>query len=257
MSPVLQTNGLTLRYGRFMAIDNVSITLQPGRRYGVLGPNGAGKTSLLNLLSGTARASAGSILLDGIDITAQGPAERRRAGLGRSFQKTSVFMELTVLDNLRLAAQSYRGWRLFDPWTPRLRDREGMSRVIEFAEQVGLQARLDTCASELSYGELRQLEVGLALATEPRVLLLDEPTAGMSRSESDQAVELIRKVTVGKTLVMVEHDMSVVFGLADRISVLVYGEVIATDVPAMIRGNSAVQEAYLGTSVNTSVSEGH
>lgn len=118
MSPVLQTNGLTLRYGRFMAIDNVSITLQPGRRYGVLGPNGAGKTSLLNLLSGTARASAGSILLDGIDITAQGPAERRRAGLGRSFQKTSVFMELTVLDNLRLAAQSYRGWRLFDPWTP-------------------------------------------------------------------------------------------------------------------------------------------
>ena len=245
MSPVLQTNGLTLRYGRFMAIDNVSITLQPGRRYGVLGPNGAGKTSLLNLLSGTARASAGSILLDGIDITAQGPAERRRAGLGRSFQKTSVFMELTVLDNLRLAAQSYRGWRLFDPWTPRLRDREGMSRVIAFAEQVGLQARLDTCAAELSYGELRQLEVGLALATEPRVLLLDEPTAGMSEEETHAIVGMLqRKLPSSLTLLVIEHDLRVIEGLTDHVFVLESGALFEQGTPAEIRASERVQHAY-------------
>jgi len=245
MSPVLQTNGLTLRYGRFMAIDNVSITLQPGRRYGVLGPNGAGKTSLLNLLSGTARASAGSILLDGIDITAQGPAERRRAGLGRSFQKTSFFMELTVFDNLRLAAQSYRGWRLFDPWTPRLRDREGMSRVIAFAEQVGLQARLDTCAAELSYGELRQLEVGLALATEPRVLLLDEPTAGMSEEETHAIVGMMqRKLPSSLTLLVIEHDLRVIEGLTDHVFVLESGALFEQGTPAEIRASERVQQAY-------------
>jgi branched-chain amino acid transport system ATP-binding protein len=245
MTPVLQTRGLTLRYGRFTAIDAVSIALEGGRRYGVLGPNGAGKTSLLNLLTGTARASAGTILLDGVDITAQGPAERRHAGLGRSFQKTSVFTELTVGDNLRLAVQSNRGWKLFDPWTPRLRDREAIARAADFAEQVGLTAKLDAYAAALSHGELRQLEVGLALATEPRVLLLDEPTAGMSEDETHAIVSMLqRKLPASLTLLIIEHDLQVIEGLADHVIVLESGALFAQGTPAEIRANERVQQVY-------------
>ncbi|MEJ5988416.1 ABC transporter ATP-binding protein [Ramlibacter sp. PS3R-8] len=245
MSPVLQTAGLTLRYGRFTAIDNVSLSLHAGRRYGVLGPNGAGKTSLLNLLSGTSRASSGAILLDGIDVTARSPAQRRHAGLGRSFQKTSVFADMSVLDNLRLSVQSKRSWQLFDPWSPRSHDREVVTRAADFAEQVGLTARLGTCAAALSYGELRQLEVGLALATEPRVLLLDEPTAGMSEEETHAIVAMLQtRLPTSLTLLIIEHDLRVIEGLTDHVFVFESGALFEQGTPAEIRASERVQRVY-------------
>ena len=245
MTPVLETNGLTLRYGRFTAIDNVSIALRAGRRYGVLGPNGAGKTSLLNLLTGTVRASAGTIRLDGVDISALDPAARRHAGLGRSFQKTSVFTELTVRDNLRLAVQSGRGWKLFDPWTPRARDHETVARAGDVASQVGLTTKLDVCAAALSYGEQRQLEVGLALATEPRILLLDEPTAGMSEEETHSIVAMLKsKLPASLTLLIIEHDLKVIESLTDHVFVFESGALFAQGTPAEIRASESVQRVY-------------
>jgi branched-chain amino acid transport system ATP-binding protein len=245
MTPVLQTEGLTLRYGRFTAVREVSLQLHAGRRYGVLGPNGAGKTSLLNLLTGTHRASAGRILLDGVDVTSQGPEQRRHAGMGRSFQKTSIFGELTVLENLRLAAQSGQRLRLVDPWTPRSRDRRLTGRAMAFAEQVGLGAKADAAAAALSYGELRQLEVGLALATEPRVLLLDEPTAGMSEEETQAIVAMLQaRLPASLTLLIIEHDLQVIEGLTDHVFVFDGGALFEEGSPAQIRASDHVQRIY-------------
>ena len=242
---LLRTEGLTLRYGRFTAVHDVSIELQAGRRYGVLGPNGAGKTSLLNLLTGTHRASAGRILLDGVDITAHGPEQRRHAGLGRSFQKTSVFSELTVLDNLRLAVQSDQGLRLFNPWSPRAHDKHLSARARAFAAQVGLSEKQDSLASALSYGELRQLEIGLALATEPRVLLLDEPTAGMSEEETQAIVAMLRsQLPATLTLLIIEHDLRVIEGLTDHVFVFDGGALFEQGTPAQIRQSERVQRIY-------------
>ncbi|MGX5652771.1 ABC transporter ATP-binding protein [Hydrogenophaga borbori] len=245
MTPVLQTEGLTLRYGRFTAVNDVSLTLEQGRRYGVLGPNGAGKTSLLNLLTGTVRASAGRVRLDGKDITAQGPEQRRHAGLGRSFQKTSIFSELSVLDNLRLAVQSDDGVALFNPWTARARNRRLTERAAAFAEQVGLDGRLDTPASAMSYGELRQLEIGLALATQPRVLLLDEPTAGMSEEETHAIVDMLKeRMPASLTLLVIEHDLKVIEGLTDHVFVFESGALFEQGTPEQIRTSDRVQRIY-------------
>lgn len=244
--PVLRTEGLTLRYGRFTAVDGVSIQLDAGRRYGVLGPNGAGKTSLLNLLTGVSPPSSGRIWLDGADITRLGPEQRRHAGLGRSFQKTSVFMELSVRDNLRLAVMSSKSWRrLFDPWRPLGDDRDLSARSLAMAVQVGLQGKVDEPASSLSYGELRQLEIGLALATTPRVLLLDEPTAGMSEDETQAIVQMLRlRLPSDLTLLIIEHDLQVIEGLTDHVFVFEAGALFEQGSPAQIRASDRVQRIY-------------
>lgn len=245
MIPVLQTEGLTLRYGLFTAVNNVSITLKQGRRYGVLGPNGAGKTSLLNLLTGMHCASAGRIRMDGRDVTNQGPEQRRRAGMGRSFQKTSIFPELNVLDNLRLAVQSSQGIGLFNPWSARSHDGLLADRAAAFAHQVGLSGRLDTPAIAMSYGELRQLEIGLALSTEPRVLLLDEPTAGMSAEETHTIVTMLQEcMPTDLTLLIIEHDLTVIEGLTDHVFVFESGALFEEGSPQEIRTSSRVQQIY-------------
>jgi branched-chain amino acid transport system ATP-binding protein len=219
-----------------------------GERHAIIGPNGAGKSTLFNLISGRFPLSGGSIALKGQDITGVKPFEINRRGLSRSFQITNIFPRLSVFENVRCATLYALGYK-YSFWHRLGGLNDAADRAEDILQRIGLKSRHETQAGLLTYAEQRALEIGITIASGADVILLDEPTAGMSRSESDRAVELIRRVTEGKTLVMVEHDMSVVFGLADRISVLVYGEVIASDVPAAIRANPKVQEAYLGTAV--------
>ena len=235
-------------FGNTEIIRGVDLAVTKGERHAVIGPNGAGKSTLFNLISGRFGLTTGAILLNGSDLAGLKPFEINRKGLARSFQITNIFGNLSVFENIRCAVLYPLGYK-YSFWKALSTLKDANQRADEILDQIGLKKRRDVKASLLTYAEQRALEIGITIAGGAEVILLDEPTAGMSRSESDQAVELIRKVTVGKTLVMVEHDMSVVFGLADRISVLVYGEVIATDVPEKIRGNAAVQEAYLGTSL--------
>jgi|JRYF01.1.fsa_nt_gb branched-chain amino acid transport system ATP-binding protein len=242
---VLRTEGLTLRYGRFTAVNGVTLALEEGRRYGVLGPNGAGKTSLLNLLTGVLPATAGRIRLDEVDVTARGPEARRHAGLGRSFQKTSVFTELTVHENLLLATMSSAGRRMFDPWGPAAADAGRAARAQRLAEQIGLGGKARVVATALSYGELRQLEIGLALATEPRVLLLDEPTAGMSEEETHAIVAMLKeRLPASLTLLIIEHDLQVIEGLTDHVFVFEAGALFEQGSPAQIRASERVQRIY-------------
>jgi branched-chain amino acid transport system ATP-binding protein len=203
---------------------------------------------LFNLISGRFPVSSGRIELDGQDVTGLKSFEINRRGLSRSFQITNIFHRMSVFENVRCATLYSLGYR-YSFWHRLAGIRDAAERAEEIIERIGLRARRDALAGLLTYAEQRALEIGVTIAGGADVILLDEPTAGMSRSESDRAVAMIERVTRGKTLVMVEHDMGVVFGLADRISVVVYGEVIATDVPARIRSNRAVQEAYLGTAV--------
>jgi branched-chain amino acid transport system ATP-binding protein len=223
----------------------VSLQIPRGERHAIIGPNGAGKSTLFNLISGRFEVSTGRLSLNGRDITDRKPYEINRLGLSRSFQITNLFHRLSVFENLRCSVlwslgHRYSFWRNLN----KLKDAEDRAEAI--LERVGLKRRRDIAAGLLTYAEQRALEIGITIAGGADVILLDEPTAGMSRAESKRAVELIRDVTQGKTLVMVEHDMSVVFDLADRISVLVYGQVIASGTPAEIRANDAVREAYLG-----------
>jgi len=212
----------------------------------LIGPNGAGKSTLFNLISGRFPVSSGSISLHGSEITNKEPQVINRLGLSRSFQITNIFPKLTVFENLRCAVFWALGYRYsFFRRVSALHDaRESAEQTLAM---IGLEDRREKMAGELTYAEQRALEIGITIASGSDVILLDEPTAGMSRSETDAAVALISRVTEGKTLLMVEHDMGVVFNLADRISVLVYGEVIATGTPTEIRANKKVQEAYLGT----------
>ena len=212
----------------------------------MIGPNGAGKSTLFNLISGRFPLSSGDILLNGSSIVGQKPHQINRRGLSRSFQITNIFHRLSVFENLRCAVLWSLGYR-YSFWQRLNGLRDVTQRAEQVMEEIGLQRRRDVEADLLSYAEQRTLEIGITIAGGANVILLDEPTAGMSRSESDAAVELIRKVSAGKTLLMVEHDMDVVFGLADRIAVLVYGEIIACDTPDNIRNNPLVQQAYLGT----------
>lgn len=246
---VLRTEELTLRYGRFTAVDKVSVALEEGRRYGVLGPNGAGKTSLLNLLTGTVVPSSGRIWLDGTEITRRDARARRHAGLGRSFQRTSVFPELSVHDNLLLGVMSDQGPRLFDPWTTRFRDTAQAERAAAVAAQIGLTDKLPARAAALSYGELRQLEIGLALATRPRVLLLDEPTAGMSEEETQAIVAMLdRQLPDDLTLLIIEHDLMVIEELTDHVFVLDGGALFEQGSPQEIRASERVQRIYFKAS---------
>ena len=233
-------------FGPTPIIRGVSVDVARGERHAIIGPNGAGKSTLFNLISGRLPVTSGRILLNGTDITDRAPFEINRRGLSRSFQVTNIFPRLSVYENVRCGILWALGYR-YSFWRGVDGLRDASERTERILEQIHLSGRRDVPAGVLTYAEQRALEIGITVAGGADVILLDEPTAGMSHSETAYAVELIRALSSGKTLVMVEHDMSVVFDLADRISVLVYGEVIATDVPDRIRANPAVQEAYLGT----------
>ncbi|MGC4007493.1 MAG: ABC transporter ATP-binding protein [Pirellulales bacterium] len=241
----LELQDVRKSFGKSEIIRGANLKVPKGERFAIIGPNGAGKSTLFNLISGRFPVSSGDILLNGKSILGLQPFEINRSGLSRSFQITNIFHRLSVFENLRCAVLWSLGYK-YSFWHRLNGLKDAHERAEQVLEQIGLRRRRDTHAGLLTYAEQRALEIGITIAGGAEVILLDEPTAGMSRSESDAAVELIRKVTVGKTLLMVEHDMSVVFGLADKIAVVVYGEVIACDTPSNIRNNAKVQEAYLG-----------
>ncbi|TKC80358.1 ABC transporter ATP-binding protein [Trinickia terrae] len=245
MTHALVLQGVEKRFGATQVVCGVDLAIEAGERHALIGPNGAGKSTLFQLIAGALAPSAGRIALNGRDITGRAPYAISRLGLARSFQTTSVFPRLNACDNLRCAALSAepRGAR----WRHLLLGSRAVDeRARSVLEAVGLAACGDTLAGALSYAQQRALDLGMALASGAHTLLLDEPTAGMSRDEAREALALIRVATAGKTVVMVEHDMDAVFGLADRISVLVGGRIIATGTPDAIRANSAVRAAYLG-----------
>jgi len=244
-APALELKGIHKSFGRTPIINGVDLVVRKGERHAIIGPNGAGKSTLYNLISGRFPISAGSILLNGEDVTGMAPQQINRRGLARSFQITNIFPRLSVYENIRCAVLWSLGYR-YSFWHRVSALPDARARSEEIVQKIGLNRRRDRPAGVLSYAEQRALEIGITIAGGADVILLDEPTAGMSLSETRDAVELVRNVTHGKTLVMVEHDMGVVFGLADRISVLVYGKVLATGTPEEIRGNPAVREAYLG-----------
>jgi branched-chain amino acid transport system ATP-binding protein len=232
-------------FGKTKIINGVSLAIRQGERHAIIGPNGAGKSTLYNLISGRFPLSSGNILLNGEDITGLRPFEINRKGLSRSFQVTNIFHNMSVYENVRCGVLWSAGYR-YSFWHRVGGLRDVAQRAEEVMERIGLAKRRNVLAGTLTYAEQRALEIGVTIAGGANVILLDEPTAGMSRSETERAIELVRSVTEGKTLIMVEHDMGVVFGLADRISVLVYGEVIASGTQEEIQANAAVQEAYLG-----------
>jgi branched-chain amino acid transport system ATP-binding protein len=245
MTAVLELVDVGRRYGELRAVDSVTLDVEAGSRHALIGPNGAGKSTLFHLISGTVRPTSGRIRFLGTDVTRRGPHRRTRLGMGRTFQHSSLFDELTARENVAVAVQRQLG-HANNPIVPTSRLRDVDARSDELLELVGLAGLGDAEAGSLSYGHRRQLEVALALATDPRLLLLDEPTAGMSRTEAQQFLALIGGLPEELTLMIVEHDMDVVFELATVISVLDAGRLIASGPPEEIRASTVVQEAYLG-----------
>ena len=244
-APALELDGVHKRFGLTEIIRGVDLTIEAGERHAIIGPNGAGKSTLFHLVSGKIPSSSGRIRLNGTDITNLPPYEIHRLGLSRSFQVTNIFPRLSVFENLRCALLWVMGYR-YSFWHLVERQTELNERAEKVLHQIGLAARRDIPAGVLAYAEQRALEIGITIAAGASVIMLDEPTAGMSRAETEFAVAMVRRITEGRTLVMVEHDMSVVFDLADRISVLANGRIIAIGTPEQIRRDPAVQEAYLG-----------
>ena len=242
---ILELRDLHKQFGDTRIICGADLQLRQGERLALIGPNGAGKSTLFNLISGCTEVSSGEIVLHGRQINSLSPFQINRLGLARSFQITNIFPQLSVQENLRAAVLSSHGYRQVF-WRRLSSLRAVGQRTEEVLQQCGLEAQRDTPGRDLSYAAQRALEIGITIAGDAGLILLDEPTAGMSRDESAAATELIRRVSVGKTLLMIEHDMEVVFGLVDRIAVLVEGRIIACDTPAAIRNNRAVQAAYLG-----------
>jgi branched-chain amino acid transport system ATP-binding protein len=245
---VLSLRKLSKRFGGVVAVDGVDLEVAAGEVHALIGPNGAGKTTLIGLISGALACDAGDIRFRATDVTKVKPHERVRAGLARSYQITSIFRRFTVLDNLALAVQARSGTS-FSFWKPVAQEAPLFEEARAIAAQVGLSQKLDATASTLSHGEQRALEVGLALATRPQLVLLDEPMAGMGPEESQRMIELIGRLRAQVTVLLVEHDMDAVFRLADRISVMVNGRLIASDSPHKIRSNPQVRRAYLGDEV--------
>ena len=244
-SPAIELRGVLKSFGNTSVIRDVNLTVVKGERHALIGPNGAGKTTLFNLISGYMKPTAGRILLKDEIVSGLRPYQINRRGLSRSFQVSNVFPNMSVWENIRCAllwatGHRYAFWKNIDN-LPEVRE-----RTAQILQEINLISRRDVPAGLLAYAEQRTLEIGITIAGGADVILLDEPTAGMSLSETERAVVLIRRLTEGRTLLIVEHDMSVVFGLADRISVLVYGQIIASGTPEEIRGNPKVKEAYLG-----------
>lgn len=242
---ILETRELRKNFGQLSILAGVNLQVRDGEKHAIIGPNGAGKTTLYNLITGRYRPTSGSVIFKSREITGLSPCKVLRAGIGRSFQITNTFSKMTTFQNIRLAVMSKKGIRfnLFRRVDKMADLTEATERILDW---VGLKEDRDTVAGNLSYGKQRLLEISLALATDPDLVMLDEPTAGMSKSESELAVKQIKRLTEGKTVVVIEHDMDVVFSLADRISVLHYGTLIASGTPDEIRQNRMVKEAYLG-----------
>ena len=245
MTAVLRCEGLTRRFGGLTAVNDVTLDFRLGEVHAVIGTNGAGKSTLINMLSGELPASAGHVLLDGHDITAWPQPKRARAGIGRSYQRTTVFGEFSVLENARLCAQAAFP-RPFAVWQGALTCKDSGQAAQEALTAAGLADQVSVRTSTLSHGAKRQLEIAMCLATRPRVLLLDEPLAGMGAEETERMLALLQTLKAGHAIALVEHDMDAVFRIADRITVMVNGQVIASDAPQAIRANREVQVAYLG-----------
>jgi len=242
---ILATEGLTVRFGGLTALNNVNFSVPPGEIRAIIGPNGAGKSTLFNCLTGVLRPTAGRIVFDGEDIAGLPPDRISRRGVARSYQITNILPNATTLENVRIAAQSRRhGWSIL---THHGAYRDILDRALAVLEAVGLEGKEEELAANLSHGEQRNLEIGIALATEPKLLCLDEPTAGMSAAETHDTMSLVRRIAKGLTILIVEHDMLVVMELAQRITVLHYGEILAEGAPAEIQRNPKVLEVYLKT----------
>jgi branched-chain amino acid transport system ATP-binding protein len=242
---LLRIDGLSKRFGGVVASDGITLSVPQGELHAIIGPNGAGKTTLIGQLTGEIAPDAGSIRFGGTDITRAPTHHRSLLGLARSFQITSLFLDFTALDNVALAVQAHAG-HSFRFWRNARREAVLREPARKALARVGLAERADTLVANMSHGEHRQLEIAMALATAPRMLLLDEPMAGMGPEESQRMVATLRELKGGLTILLVEHDMEAVFALADRITVLVYGRVIACDTPAAVRANAEVRQAYLG-----------
>jgi branched-chain amino acid transport system ATP-binding protein len=242
---ILETKGLYHDFKGLEVLFDVNLQVEEGERHAVIGPNGAGKTTLFNVITGTYHPSRGQVFFKGKEVTGSRPHEMARLGMGRSFQITSTFNRLTAFQNIRLAVLSKKGVR-FQLFRKVDKMEDITKETDEILKRINLDRERNLPAGVLSYGKHRSLEISMALATDPDLVMLDEPTAGMSRDETHYAVELIRRLTEGKTAVIIEHDMDVVFSLADRITVLHYGQILATGPPAEIRQNQAVKDAYLG-----------
>ncbi|KWN77448.1 ABC transporter ATP-binding protein [Burkholderia ubonensis] len=241
----LALHGITQRFGAQTVLDGVELAVAAGERHALIGPNGAGKSTLFNVIAGVVRPTRGRVVLHGVELRGRGPVAASRLGIGRSFQQTSAFARLTVFDNLRCAALHAPAERR--RWWNRLRESASVDRAaMQVLRDIGLAAHRDTPAAALGYAEQRALDLGIALASGARTLLLDEPTAGMNRAQAARMIELIRATTQGRTVLMIEHDMDTVFGFAERITVLVRGAVVATGAPEAIRADPAVRAAYLG-----------
>jgi len=241
---MLEVHALTKSFGALRATDGVTLKVEEGETHAIIGPNGAGKTTLIGQLAGMLLPDGGSIRFAGEDITRLPASRRARKGLARSFQITSIYRDFSALQNVALAVQAASGRTGF--WRPAFGDESLIAPAKKILEEVGLEKRMHAVAANLSHGEQRQLEVAMALATRPRLLLLDEPMAGMGAEESQRMIGFLAGLKQRHTMILVEHDMDAVFRLADRISVLVYGRVIATDTPERIKQNEEVRRAYLG-----------
>ncbi|KVP26639.1 ABC transporter ATP-binding protein [Burkholderia multivorans] len=236
---------IVLRFGARTVLDGIDLDVAAGERHALIGPNGAGKSTLFNVIGGALRPTRGRVMLHGVELRGRGPVIASRLGVGRSFQQTSAFARLSVFDNLRCAALHAPAERR--RWWNRLRESASVDRAAaRVMEDIGLDARRDTPAADLAYAEQRALDLGIALASGARTLLLDEPTAGMNRDQAARMIALIRATTQGRTVLMIEHDMDAVFGFAERVTVLVRGAVVATGAPDAIRADPAVRAAYLG-----------
>lgn len=242
---LLTLDAVCKSFGSTRIINNVSLDIEAGEKHAIIGPNGAGKSTLFHLISGRYNVSSGAIGFQGKSIHNLPPYEIARRGIARSFQVTNIFPRMSVFENIRCALLWSEGYR-YSFWQMVGRQKKLNENSFGILEQIGLSDKAQLPSGELAYAQQRALELGVAIASGAELIMLDEPVAGMSNSEAENAVALIRRITEGKTLIMVEHDMNIVFDIADRISVLVYGEIIATDTPENIRGNKRVQEAYLG-----------
>ena len=246
--PLLEVRGLTKSFGALLASDSVDLEVREGETHAVIGPNGAGKTTLIAQLAGNLRPDKGRVRFAGEDVTALSAPARSRRGFARSFQITSIYSEFTALENVMLAVQAHTG-HSFRFWRPAREETALRSPARAILEEVGLGERSEVLAANLAHGEQRALEIATALATRPRLMLLDEPVAGMGAEETRHMIEFLSTLKGRKTIILVEHDMDAVFSLADRISVLVYGRIIATGTPEEIRANAEVRRAYLGEEV--------